>query len=210
MEKIARRFTLPPLPYDFHALEPHLSQRTLELHYGKHHAAYVDSANRCLDLLASLRSVDSAADLAAVQRTLAFNVSGHILHSVYFDCLGPPGLKSRPTGPLSAAIERDFGSFDAFRSLMNTAASTIMGSGWAVLVWESVTRRLLVAQIQDHQNNVMHHSHLIMVMDAWEHAFYLQYENRKAEHFDALWRVWNWRQIEKRFERALADSSSDP
>jgi superoxide dismutase, Fe-Mn family len=199
-------YTLPELPYPFDALEPHISARIMQLHHGKHHAAYVKAANETLEALEKARAKEDFGAIAALERALAFNVSGHVLHSLFWNCLTRQG-GGRPEGGLAGAIERDFGSFDAFKHQLTQAAATLMGSGWAALAWEPLGRRLLVTQIYDHQSNVAQGSSLVMVLDGWEHAYYLLYENRKTEYFDAIWNVWNWPEISRRFERTVTDAA---
>jgi superoxide dismutase, Fe-Mn family len=194
-------YTLPELAYDFGALEPHISARIIELHHDKHHAAYVKGANTTLEKLEEARAKGDFASLPALERALAFHVSGHVLHSLFWENLAPKA-GGRPDGALATAIDKDFGSFDAFKKQLNEAAGTVMGSGWAALVWEPLAQKLLISQIYDHQANVAQGSAPLLVVDAWEHAFYLQYENRKTEFFDAVWNVWNWPDIAARFEAA--------
>ena len=196
-------YVLPDLPYPCNALEPHISARIMELHHGKHHAAYVAGANRTLTQLEEARASEQFDRLPLLERSLAFNLSGHLLHSVFWRCLTPKG-GGQPDGALQRQIDKDFGSFRAFKAQMNAVAGSIMGAGWAALVWEPDARRLLVTQIHDHQSNMVQDGMLLLVMDAWEHAYYLQYENRKAEFFDALWNVWHWEDIGARFELATA------
>ena len=195
----ALHFSLPPLPYSEDALAPVISAETLQLHHGKHHAAYVKNANAALERLDEALGKGDFQSVAHLERTLAFNVSGHLLHSIFWQSMGPGG-SPEPGGDLQRVIEKDLGSFDRFRRQMNEVAASIMGSGWAALVWEPASARLLVAQIYDHQSNVVQGGIPIMVIDAWEHAYYLQYENRKAEFFDRLWNVWNWSDIAGRFD----------
>lgn len=200
-------YKLPELPYALDALEPHISARIMELHHGKHHATYVEGANKALDQIAEARVKNQMASIAALEHTLAFNLSGHVLHSLFWTCMEPNG-GGRPQRALATAIDRDFGNFDAFKDQLTQAAATVMGSGWAAMVWEPVGRRLLVTQIEDHQSNVVEGGVPVMVLDAWEHAYYLQYENRKAEYFDAIWSLWNWEAIGRRFERVSAPVSA--
>ena len=195
------KYILPDLRYDYGALEPHVSGRIMELHHDKHHAGYVKAANDTLDQLDEARLKADFTRLAAMERALAFNLSGHILHSLFWQNLTPHG-DGRPQGLLAESIARDFGGFDAFKQQLTQTASTIMGSGWAALVWEPVGGRLLTTQIYDHQSNLSQAGIPLMVLDAWEHAYYLQYENRKADFFQAVWPVWNWRDISTRFEIA--------
>jgi Fe-Mn family superoxide dismutase len=192
------KYTLPDLPYHFSALEPHISGHIMELHHGKHHAAYVRTANSVLDQLTEAREKMDFTSLVALERALAFNLSGHILHSIFWQNISPNGGGS-PQGAFAEAIQRDFGNFYQFRKQIMNVASTIMGSGWAALVWEPIGEQLLITQIYDHQSNLAQGGVPLLVIDAWEHAYYLQYQNRKAEFFEALWKLWNWSDIEQRY-----------
>ena len=195
------QYTLPDLRYDYGALEPHISGRIMELHHDKHHAAYVKGANTTLEKLDEARDKEDFSRLTALEKALAFNLSGHVLHSIFWQNMSPKA-GGRPTGELAAAIQEHFGSFDKLKRQLNEVAATIMGSGWAVLVWEPLGGRLLTTQIYDHQSNLNQGGIPLLVLDAWEHAFYLQYENRKTEFFDAVWNVWNWADVSERFEAA--------
>jgi superoxide dismutase, Fe-Mn family len=194
-------YTLPDLDYDFGALEPHVSADIMQLHHGKHHKAYVDNANATLDKLAAAREKADFAAIAALERALAFNVSGHVMHSIFWKNMTPKG-GGRPAGELAQAIDAHFGSFEAFQKQLSESAATIMGSGWAALSWEPLSQKLQVNQIYDHQSNYNVGSMPIMVIDGWEHAWYLQYKNVKAEFFKALWNIWNWDDISKRYAAA--------
>jgi len=194
-------YTLPDLPYDFAALEPHYSGQILELHHGKHHAAYVSGANATSEKLAEARSKEDFGSIVGLEKTLAFNVSGHVLHSIFWKNLSPDGGE-RPDGELAAAIDEHFGSFDAFKAQLTQATTTIQGSGWGALAWEPLGQRLLVEQVYDHQGNVGNGSIPLLVFDAWEHAFYLQYKNVKADFVTALWKIVNWVDVAERFANA--------
>ena len=196
------RYTLPDLPYDYSALEPHISGKIMELHHGKHHAAYVKNANSVLEQLEAARQKDDFERLTGLERSLAFNLSGHILHSIFWKNMTPKG-GSTPQGDFAIAIQKHFGDFERFRKQLTEVASTIMGSGWAALVWEPIGKRLLISQIYDHQSNLAQAGVPLMVIDAWEHAYYLQYENRKTEFFEALWQVWNWEDVAARYAAAI-------
>jgi Fe-Mn family superoxide dismutase len=195
---MAPAYRLPELPYDYSALEPHISGRIMELHHDKHHATYVEGANKTLEQLDEARDKADFTRLAALEKALAFNLSGHILHSLFWQNMMPKG-GGKPEGELAEALQRDFGGFDPFKKQLSTVAATIMGSGWAALVWEPLGGRLLTTQIYDHQSNLSQGGIPLLVIDAWEHAFYLQYENRKAEFFEAVWKVWNWKDVAQRF-----------
>jgi Fe-Mn family superoxide dismutase len=196
-------YSLPDLPYDYSALEPHISGQIMELHHGKHHAAYVKNANTVLDQLTEARAKMDFTRLAALERALAFNLSGHILHSILWRNMTPKGGGPLQPGPFAKAVEKDFGGFDSFRKQITEVASTIMGSGWAALVWEPIGKQLLVTQIYDHQSNLAQGGVPLLVIDAWEHAYYLQYQNRKPEFFEAVWHLWNWHDIEARYLAAI-------
>jgi len=193
------KYVLPELRYDYGALEPHISGRIMELHHDKHHGAYVKGANKTLDLLEEVRAKEDFSPLSGLEKALAFNLSGHVLHTLFWKNLTPKG-GGRPQGELARHIERDFGGFDRFRRQLTEVASTIMGSGWGALVWEPVGQRLIITQIYDHQSNVNQAGLPILVLDAWEHAYYLQYENRKTDFFEAVWNLWNWQDAGDRFE----------
>ena len=194
-------YTLPDLPYDYGALEPHYSAEVLELHHGKHHAAYVKGANDTLDKLTAARESGDFGSIVGLEKALAFNLSGHVLHSIFWTNLSADG-GDKPVGDLADAITEGFGSFDAFKAQLTAATTTIQGSGWGALAWDPMGRRLIVQQVYDHQGNVGQGAAPVLVFDAWEHAFYLQYKNVKADYVDALWNIVDWSNVADRFERA--------
>jgi len=197
------KYTLPDLAYDYSALEPHITGELLELHHSKHHAAYVKNANQTLETLEDARGRGDFTRIAALERALAFNLSGHVLHSIFWRNLAPKA-GGPPSGRLAQAFERDFGGFDKLKAQLTSVASTIMGSGWAALVWEPMAGRLLTCQIYDHQSNLAQGGMPLMVIDAWEHAYYIQYRNQKDAFFQAVWNLWNWKDVEARLEAATA------
>ncbi|HEY1250657.1 MAG TPA: superoxide dismutase [Thermoanaerobaculia bacterium] len=192
-------YTLPDLQYDYGALEPHISGKIMELHHDKHHAGYVKGANDTLAKLDEARTKEDFTRVGSLEKALAFNLSGHVLHSLFWQNLSPKG-GDRPHGPLAEQIQNDFGSYEKFKRQLTEVAGTIMGSGWAALVWEPLGGRLLTTQIYDHQSNLAQAGVPILVLDAWEHAFYLQYQNRKTEFFQAVWNLWNWEDVAERYE----------
>jgi len=194
-------YTLPELPYDHAALEPHLSARILELHHDKHHAAYVKGANTTLEKLDQARESGEFPTINQLEKNLAFHLSGHILHSLFWRNLSPEG-GDKPEGELAAAIDEYFGSFDGFAAQLTEAANNVQGSGWGALSWEPVGHRLIIEQVYDHQGNVGQGGPPLLVCDMWEHAYYLQYENRKTEWVDAFWNIVNWPDVAARFEKA--------
>jgi len=195
------QYSLPDLPYDYAALEPHYSGQIVELHHDKHHAAYVAGANTTLDKLSEARDKADFGAIVGLEKTLAFNVSGHVLHSIFWKNLTPNG-GGQPDGALASALGESFGSFDAFKAQLTQASSTVQGSGWGALAWEPLGQRLIVEQVYDHQGNISNGSIPLLVFDAWEHAFYLQYKNVKADFFAALWNIVNWPDVAARLERA--------
>src|ERR1041385_6405023 len=195
------RYVLPDLPYDYSALEPHISGQIMALHHDKHHRAYVDGANQTLEKLSEARESEDFGQIAGLERALSFHVSGHVLHRIFWQNMRPGG-GGLPTGDLAATIEHDFGSFDASKQQMNKSAASIMGSGWAALVWDPIAHQLATTQIHDHQSQVMQAGVPLLEMDAWEHAYYLQYKTEKAKFFEALWNVWAWDDVADRFASA--------
>ena len=193
-------YRLPDLPYDPGALEPHISGRIMELHHAKHHAAYVKGANTTLERLQDIREKGDFTSISMLEKNLAFHVSGHVLHSLLWTNLTPGG--GEPGGPLADALEETFGGLASFRQQMTEAASTIQGSGWALASWEPVAGRLVVQQVYDHQGNHGQGTIPLLAIDAWEHAYYLQYENRKTDFFEAIWNVVNWDDVGARYVQA--------
>lgn len=191
-------YSLPDLQYDFGALEPHISGNIMELHHDKHHAAYVKGANQALERLGEARDKEDFTRVGALEKALAFNLSGHVLHSLFWQNLTPRG-GGQPDGELRAALDEHFGSFEKFKRQLNEVAATIMGSGWGALIWEPLAGKLLTTQIYDHQSNLSQGGVPILVLDAWEHAYYLQYKNQKTDYFAAIWNVWNWEDVAARF-----------
>ena len=190
-----RPYELPDLRYDYGALEPHYSAQTLELHHDKHHAAYVKGVNEALEKLGAARASNDLSAIVGLEKTLAFNLSGHVLHSLFW-------LNLSPDGELNSAIIEFFGSFDAFRKQLSEAAITVQGSGWGALSWEPLGERLYIEQIYDHQGNTGQSGVPLLVIDAWEHAYYLQYQNRRADYVDAIWNLVDWRDVAARLDRA--------
>ena len=196
-------YSLPDLPYDYGALEPYCDGKVLELHHGKHHAAYVKGVNQTLERLAEARGREEFESIVGLEKTLAFNLSGHILHSLFWTNLSPNG-GDEPDGELGDSIDRCFGSFASFRRQLSQATITVQGSGWGALAWEPLGKRLVVQQIYDHQNNVVPGSLPLLVIDAWEHAYYLQYQNQRADYVENVWKILHWPAVQARFERSRA------
>jgi len=196
-------YVLPDLPYDYSALEPHISGRIMELHHDKHHATYVKGVNTALEQLAEARDRNSFGSVGGLEKTLAFNLGGHINHSAFWPNLSPDGGDA-PTGTLADAINEAFGGFDQFRSHFEANANAIQGSGWSILAYDTLASRLNIFQLYDQQGNVPLGQIPIVLLDMWEHAFYLQYFNVKADYVKAWWNVVNWADAQQRFTAAAA------
>ncbi|WP_067479393.1 superoxide dismutase [Actinomadura hibisca] len=194
-------YSLPDLPYDYAALEPAITGEILELHHSKHHAAYVKGANDTLEKLAEARDKEQFGGLVGLEKTLAFNLSGHVLHTIFWDNLSPDG-GDRPDGELGSLLDEHFGSFEAFKKQLTTATATVQGSGWGVLGWEPLGQRLIVEQVYDHHGNVGMGSTPLLVFDAWEHAYYLQYRNVRPDYVEKLWDLVNWNDVTARLNAA--------
>ncbi len=194
-------YRLPDLTYDYGALEPHIIGEIMELHHDKHHATYVAGANTALEKLDAARAKDDFTTIAKLQKDLAFNLSGHVLHSLFWENLSPDG-GGEPEGPLAEQLGTDFGSFEQFRTHMIEAASTIQGSGWALAAWDPTSQSVIVQQVYDHQGNHGQGTVPLLAIDAWEHAFYLQYRNVKADFFKAVWNVFDWNDVAKKLDSA--------
>ena len=193
-------YSLPPLPYAYDALEPHVSAELLQLHHDEHHAAYVKGANDTLDSLAKARRRDNFAEINQLEKSLAFHLSGHLLHSLLWKNLSPEG-GGQPSGELKKAIDAHFGSFALFKAQLTATAQNLQGSGWGALSWEPLGKRLLVEQVFDHQGNVGSSTLPILAVDMWEHAYYLQYRHRKAAWIESFWELVNWGDVAQRFAR---------
>jgi len=194
-------YTLPELTYDYAALEPHISGRIMELHHSKHHAAYVAGANAALDGMAAARESGDFSNINRLEKDLAFHLGGHINHSIFWTNLSPEG-GDKPTGELASAIDEFFGSFGAFVAHFTAASMGIQGSGWGVLSWDPIGRRLVIQQLFDQQGNTAQATVPLLQLDMWEHAFYLDYVNVKADYVKAFWNIVNWDNVADRFSAA--------
>ncbi|WP_266394889.1 superoxide dismutase [Streptomyces canus] len=196
-------YALPDLPYDYAALEPAITGQILELHHAKHHAAYVKGANDTLEQLAEIRDKDqiTPTGLVGLEKTYAFNLSGHVLHSIFWQNLSPDG-GDRPDGVLADAIDEHLGGFEQFKKQLTVATASVQGSGWGVLAWEPLGKRLIVEQVYDHHGNVGQGSTPLLVFDAWEHAYYLQYKNVRPDYVTKLWDLVDWEDVTTRYTAA--------
>ena len=198
-------YTLPELDYDYAALEPHISAQIMELHHSKHHQAYVTGANTALEKLAEARESGNFAAINKLEKDLAFHVGGHVNHSVFWKNMTPDG-GGAPEGEVAAGIDEFFGSFEGFQKQFNEVANGIQGSGWSMLVWDTLGQRLNINQLFDQQGNLPVGQLPILQLDMWEHAFYLQYKNVKGDYVKAWWNVINWTNVAERLAAARAAS----
>ncbi|GMQ25270.1 Fe-Mn family superoxide dismutase [Algoriphagus sp. oki45] len=199
-------FTLPSLPYSFDALEPHIDARTMEIHHGKHHNGYVTNLNNAVagtDLEG--KSLEELMQVAGSNVAVRNNGGGHWNHSLFWEILSPTG-GGEPTGDLAGAINAKFGNFDSFKEVFNKAAATRFGSGWAWLI-VTASGQLEVVSTANQDNPLMDVAEIkgtpILGLDVWEHAYYLNYQNRRPDYISAFWNVINWAEVDKRYKAAL-------
>ncbi|MCI5825705.1 MAG: superoxide dismutase [Arcanobacterium sp.] len=196
-------YTLPELPYDYAALEPHISGKIMELHHDKHHLTYVNGANAALEGLEAARENGDFAKVNQLEKDLAFNLGGHTNHTVFWTNLSPDG-GGQPEGELAEAIKDSFGSFEKFQAQFTAVATGVQGSGWAVLGYDTLSKKLVTYQLLDHQRNAPLGVVPLFLLDMWEHAFYLDYLNVKADYVKAVWNIVNWENVSQRLAQATA------
>jgi superoxide dismutase, Fe-Mn family len=193
-------YTLPDLPYDYAALQPHISARIMELHHDKHHQAYVTGANTALDQLAEARESGNLANVNKLTKDLAFNLAGHVNHSIFWTNLSPEG--GEPTGAVAAALDEHFGGLERFQAHFTAVALGVQGSGWAALVYDSIGQKPIVLQFHDQQQDFPAGTVPLLLLDVWEHAYYLDYANVRADYVKAFWNIVNWGNVEQRLTTA--------
>jgi len=193
-------YSLPKLPYDYRALAPAISEEQLTLHHTKHHQAYVTGANAVLEKLDKARKENTDLDMKAILKELSFHVGGYRLHALFWENLAPAGKGGGgvPKGELAKAIDAEYGSFARFKKEFTQAASSTEGSGWAVLTSCMQTKRLLIMQLEKHNVNVIPGFRILMALDVWEHAYYLDYKNDRAKFIGWFWNIVNWDEVNKR------------
>ncbi|MFA5607619.1 MAG: superoxide dismutase [Leucobacter sp.] len=198
-------YSLPELPYDYAALEPHISGKIMQLHHDKHHQAYVTGANAALEQLAEARDAGNLGAVNKLEKDLAFNVGGHVNHTIFWNNLSPEG-GDRPEGELAAAIDEYFGDFEKFQAHFTATAMGVQGSGWAVLAWDALGQRPNIVQLFDQQGNLPAGTIPLLMLDVWEHAYYLDYLNVRADYVKAFWNIANWQDVAKRFAAARSQT----
>jgi Fe-Mn family superoxide dismutase len=193
-------YSLPKLPYEYAALAPSISEQQLTLHHTKHHNAYVTGANALLEKFDKARKEGSDFDMKAAAKELSFHVGGFRLHNLFWENMAPAGKGGggAPKGELAKVLDAEFGSFDRFKKEFTQAASSTEGSGWAVLTYCKGTGRPLIMQIEKHNVNVIPGFVVLMVLDVWEHAYYLDYKNDRAKYIEGFWNIVNWDAVNSR------------
>lgn len=201
MEKF---YSLSKLPYDYKALAPYISEDLLILHHTKHHQAYVTGANTILEKIDKARKDKADFDIKATAKELSFHLGGIRFHTLFWQNLAPAGKGGGglPKGDFAKAIDAEYGGFDRFRKEFSTAATSVEGSGWAALCYCNRTGRPLIMQVEKHNVNEFPALPILMVLDVWEHAYYLDYRNDRAKFIDAFWNIVNWDEIGKRLAAA--------
>lgn len=195
------KHTLPPLPYAYNALEPHIDEETMRIHHDKHHQSYVDGLNTAEKKLQEAREHNNFDLVKHWERELAFNGAGHYLHTIFWNTMSPQG-GGLPNGSIAESIRKDFGSFDAFKRQFSAAADKVEGGGWAILVWSPRSHRLEILQAEKHQNLSQWDVVPLLPLDVWEHAYYLKYQNKRPDYIKNWWEVVNWKHVNDRFDQA--------
>lgn len=197
------KYTLQSLPYGYKDLEPYISEEVLKLHHDKHHAGYVNAANALLDKINQARKSNEVIDFKSVSKSLSFNVAGHILHETFWKIMAPASTKAssgKPAGELAEAINKEFGSWERFKTEFSETAKSVEGSGWAMLVLDKERGNLNIIQVEKHNVNFYPEQKILLCLDVWEHAYYLDYKNDRAKFVESWWNIVNWEEIEKRYK----------
>lgn len=195
------KYILPPLAYDYNALEPYIDEQTMRLHHDKHHQGYVNGLNKATDKVKEAMSSGDYGLIKHWERELAFHGSGHFLHTIFWNIMGPK--QGKMNRELSQRINKSFGSFDNFKNLFYNASKSVEGSGWGILAYQPDTDTLTVLQAEKHHNLTQWISIPILVIDVWEHAYYLKYQNKRGDYINAFFEVINWDAVSERLDSLL-------
>jgi superoxide dismutase, Fe-Mn family len=200
-----KQYTLPELVYGYNALSPHISEELLRIHHDKHHAAYVNGANAILERMDKARADNVEFDAKATFKEFSFHIGGHLLHSLFWGNLAPAGGPGggKPSGTIAKLIDEEYGSFDRFKKIFSQTASSVEGSGWAALTFCRQTQRPVVMQVEKHNVNVYPMFKILMVLDVWEHAYYLDYKNDRGKFIESFWNIVNWPEVGNRLEKLM-------
>ncbi|MEM3781679.1 MAG: superoxide dismutase [Candidatus Micrarchaeaceae archaeon] len=199
------KYELAPLPYKLDALEPYISKDIVDIHYNAHHKGYVNVANTLVDRMNGIIKGDiTGYDLHGILRSITFNVNGAKLHTAYWENMAPSGKGGgTPGGKLGDLIKEQYGTFDKFKKLFTDAANSNPGSGWAVLNYDTESKNLQIMTVENHFMNHLAEMPIVLIVDEFEHAYYLQYKNKRVDYISNWWNIVNWEDAEKRLEKYL-------
>lgn len=196
-------YELLKLHFDYKDLEPYLSEEQVKIHHQKHHQAYVNGANSILQKLEKAREERLEIDMKGTLKELSFNIGGHVLHSLFWGNLAPAGKGGSPEGVLLQTLEKEFGSFERFKKEFTQSALSVEGSGWSALSYCKLTQRPIIMQIEKHNVNVYPMFRILMIVDVFEHAYYIDYKNDRAKFIEAFWNIVNWNEVSKRLDQII-------
>jgi Fe-Mn family superoxide dismutase len=200
----SKLYVLPKLPYGYNQLAPHMSEEQLTIHHQKHHQAYVNGANAILQRMDKARKEGIDFDVKSTMKELSWNIGGHLLHSLFWANLAPTGKGGgKPGGAVVDVLEKEFGSFDRFRKEFTQTAASVEGSGWAALTFCRQTNRPIIMQVEKHNTNVYPMFRILMVLDVFEHAYYLDYKNDRGKFIEAFWNIVNWDEVNARLRELI-------
>ncbi len=202
---VGGKYVLPKLRYGYGELAPFISEQQLAIHHSKHHQAYVNAANAIYDKLDAARASNADLDFKAVAKELAFNSGGHVLHSLFWENMAPAGKGGggAPAGEIAGTIKNEFGSFERFKTEFSKTAVSVEGSGWAVLTYGKMTQRPIIMQVEKHNVNFAPGLKPLLILDVWEHAYYLDYKNERVKFVDAFWNIVDWNAVNERLKKVL-------
>jgi Fe-Mn family superoxide dismutase len=201
-----KKYELPPLPYKLNALEPYISEQIMDVHYNGHHKGYVNGANATIEKVEKIiKGEVTGYDLQGVVRNLTFNINGHKLHTIFWNNMGPVGSKGggTPGGALADLINKQYGSFEKFKTIWAETMKSLPGAGWTVLYYDKESGRLVPITVENHFMNHIVELPVILIVDEFEHAYYLQYKNNRNAYLDAWWNVVNWEEADRRLQKYL-------
>lgn len=201
---MVEKYTLPELGFEKDALEPHMSEEQLTIHHDRHHQGYVNNSNNILREMEDARNNGEEIDMNATLKAFSFNLAGHILHSMFWKNLKPVvenAEDNAPTDDIFDAIKVEYGDIDKFKKEFSSAAKSVEGSGWAVLAFDKLSKRPIIMQIEKHNQNMVPSLDILMVLDVWEHAYYVDYRNDRGKYIDAFWKILDWEEVNRRFNR---------
>ncbi|BDC19710.1 superoxide dismutase [Acidianus sp. HS-5] len=202
-----KKYELPPLPYNVDALEPYISKDIIDVHYNGHHKGYVNGANSFVDRVNKVLKGEISAgqyDIQGLLRGLVFNINGHKLHSLYWQNMAPAGKGGgKPGGAIGDLIEKQYGSFEKFKALFTEAANSLPGTGWTVLYYEVENDNLQIMTFENHFQNHIAELPILLILDEFEHAYYLQYKNKRADYVNNWWNLVNWDFADKKLQQVM-------